>query len=115
MALIVFLPWPTSIYGSLNDGQLTETQGIGLLYWWTLAMISGSSWLIAIHAWRKPELLEESVLLEGRQNSGLKKYRGASFVCAFILIGLASEFSPQLVPYLTLGIIPMDLILRKTN
>ena len=115
MALIVFLPWPTSIYGSLNDGQLTETQGIGLLYWWTLAMISGSSWLIEIHAWRKPELLEESVLLEGRQNSGLKKYRGASFVCAFILIGLASEFSPQLVPYLTLGIIPMDLILRKTN
>ena len=113
MALIVFLPWPTALYGSLNDGQLNEIQGIGLLYWWTLALISGVGWLVAIHAWQKPELLEESVLLERHEGSGLKKYRGASFVSAFLLIGLAAEFSPQLVPYLSLGMIPMDLLLRK--
>ena len=115
MALIVFLPWPTALYGSLNDGQLTEAQGIGLVYWWTLALISGIGWLVAIHAWQKPELLEPSALLEQSENSGLQKYRGASFVSAFLLIGLAAEFSPQLVPYLSLGIIPMDLLLRKRS
>ena len=112
MALIVFLPWPTALYGSLNDGQLVETQGVGLVYWWTLALISGTGWLVAIHAWQKPELLEQSVLLERNENAGLKMYRGASFVTAFFLIGLAAEFSPALVPYLSLGIIPMDLLLR---
>ena len=53
-----------------------------------------------------------SVLLERNENSGLKMYRGASFVTAFFLIGLAAEFSPALVPYLSLGIVPMDLLLR---
>jgi uncharacterized membrane protein len=116
MALIVFLPWPTALYGSLNDGQLVETQGVGLVYWWTLALISGTGWLVARHAWQKPELLEQSVLLERNENIGLKKYRGAGFVTAFFVIGLASEFSPQLVPYLSWIIIPMDLLLRtKTN
>ena len=113
MALIVFLPWPTALYGSLNDGQLTETQGVGLLYWWTLALISGVGWLVAIHAWKNPDLLEESALKERNESSGLKKYRGASFVSVFLLIGLAAEFSPQLVPYLSAGMIPMDLLLRK--
>ncbi len=112
MALIVFLPWPTALYGSLNDDQMIAARGVGLLYWWTLALISGIGWLVAIHAWQKPELLEQSVLIEGRKDSGLKKYRGASFVTAFLLIGLAAEFSPQFVPYLSLGIIPMDLLLR---
>ena len=112
MALIVFLPWPTALYGSLNDDQMIAAGGVGLLYWWTLALISGIGWLVAIHAWQKPELLEQSVLIEGRKDSGLKKYRGASFVTAFLLIGLAAEFSPQFVPYLSLGIIPMDLLLR---
>ena len=60
MALIVFLPWPTALYGSLNDGQMNASKGVGLLYWWTLALISGIGWLIAIHAWEKPELLEQS-------------------------------------------------------
>ncbi|WP_114992705.1 TMEM175 family protein [Synechococcus sp. UW179A] len=115
MALIVFLPWPTALYGSLNDGQLTEPNGIGLFYWWTLALISGIGGLVAIHAWNKPELLEPSVLLERSENSGLKKYRGASFVTAFLLFGLVAEFSPQLVPYLSIGIIPMDLLLRKSS
>ena len=115
MALIVFLPWPTALYGSLNDGQMIASQGVGLLYWWTLALISGIGWLVAIHAWQKPELLEQSVLIEGRKDSGLKRYRGASFVTAFLLIGLAAEFSPQFVPYLSLGIIPMDLLLRKKD
>ena len=112
MALIVFLPWPTALYGSLNDDQMIAARGVGLLYWWTLALISGIGWLVAIHAWQKPELLEQSVLIEGRKDSGLKRYRGASFVTAFLLIGLAAEFSPQFVPYLSLGIIPMDLLLR---
>ena len=116
MALIVFLPWPTALYGSLNDGRLAETQGVGLVYWWTLALISGTGWLVAIHAWQKPELLERSVLINRNANAGPKKYRGASFVSAFFLIGLAAEFSPPLVPYLSLGIIPMDLLLRtRTN
>ena len=75
-------------------------------------MISGIGWLVAIHAERNPELLEESALLKRPQGSGLKRYRGASFVGAFLLIGLAAEFSPELVPYLSLGIIPMDLALR---
>ena len=113
MALIVFLPWPTALYGSLNDGQLTDAQGVGLLYWWTLALISGVGWLVAIHAWKNPDLLEESALTERNESSGLKKYRGASFVFVFLSIGLAAEFSPQLAPYLSAGIIPMDFLLRK--
>ena len=47
MALIVFLPWPTALYGSLNDDQMIAARGVGLLYWWTLALISGIGWLIA--------------------------------------------------------------------
>jgi len=113
MALIVFLPWPTALYGSLNDRQFIEAQGVGLLYWWSLALISGVGWLIEIHAWENPDLLEESALTKRNERSGLKKYRGASFVFLFLLLGLAAESLPQLVPYLIAGIIPMDLLMRK--
>ena len=113
MALIVFLPLPTSLYGTLNDNQTVNSHGIGLLYWWTLAAISGIGWLVARHAWRKPELLEESVVVDRKDKIGFRNHRGVSFFTAFLLIGIAAEFMPQWGPYLGLCIIPMDLILRR--
>ena len=112
MALIVFLPWPTALYGSLNDDSMVNSYGVGLLYWWTLAAISGIGWMVARHALGKPELLDQSFLLDCRDKSALGNHRGASFVTAFLLIGAAAEFFPQWVPYLALCIIPMDLMLR---
>jgi len=110
---IVFFPWPAAMYGSLSTDQFYVSHGVGLFYWWTLAAISGLGWLIARHAWSNPQLLEScvsNVHQKGRVNSSK---RGFGFFSYFLVIGIVSEFVPQLVPYLSLGIIPLSILLKR--
>jgi len=113
MLAIVFFPWPAAMYGSLTTDQFSECRGVSLFYWWTLATISGLGWLIARHAWSNPQLLEScvsNVNQKGRRN-GSK--RGFWFFTYFFVIGIVSEFVPQLAPYLSLGIIPLSILLKR--
>ena len=110
---IVFFPWPAAMYGSLTTDQYTESRGVGLFYWWTLALISGLGWLIARHAWSNPHLLEKCVLNVYKKRSGQSDHRGVSFFVYFLFIGVISEFIPQLVPYLSFGIIPLSILLKR--
>ena len=110
---IVFFPWPAAMYGSLTTDQFTESNGVGLFYWWTLAVISGLGWLIARHAWSNPQLLESGVFnahQKGKRHGGK---RGFGFFSYFLIIGIVSEVVPQLVPYLSLGIIPLNILLKR--
>lgn len=108
---IVFLPWPSAMYGSLSEDQYVSRLGFGLLYWWTLAAISGIGWLIARYAWSKPELLEPSALhdLHCRRRA---TNRGASFFFYLLILGLVSEFIPGFLPYLSIGMIPLSLLMK---
>ena len=107
---IVFFPWPAAMYGSLSNDQFVQSRGVGLFYWWTLAAISGLGWLIARHAWSKPSLLESCVLNLNTERGG---QRGAGFFVYFLVIGVVSEITPQLVPYLSLGIIPLSVLMKR--
>ena len=110
---IVFFPWPAAMYGSLTTDQFSESHGVGLFYWWTLAAISGLGWLIARHAWSNPQLLEScvfNVYQKGRGNGGK---RGLGFFTYFLVIGIVSEVVPQLVPYFLFGIIPLNILLKR--
>ncbi|MCH1403958.1 MAG: DUF1211 domain-containing protein, partial [Candidatus Nanopelagicales bacterium] len=49
LLLIVFLPWPTAMYGEAANDAVAGRGGLGLLYWWTLAAISGLGVWMAIH------------------------------------------------------------------
>ena len=110
---IVFFPWPAAMYGSLTTDQFTDSHGVGLFYWWTLAVISGLGWLIARHAWSNPQLLESCVFNTHQKGRGHGGKRGFGFFCYFLIIGVVSEFVPQLVPYLSLGIIPLNILLKR--
>ena len=110
---IVFFPWPAAMYGSLTTDQFSQSHGVGLFYWWTLAVISGLGWLIARHAWANPQLLESCVLNIHQKGLGNGGKRGFGFFSYFLVIGIVSEFSPQLVPYLSLGLIPLSIILKR--
>ena len=110
---IVFFPWPAAMYGSLTTDQFSESHGVGLLYWWTLAAISGLGWLIARHAWSNPQLLESCVFNINQKGRGNGGKRGFGFFTYFLVIGIVSEFVPQLVPYFSFGIIPLSILLKR--
>ena len=110
---IVFFPWPAAMYGSLTTDQFSESHGVGLLYWWTLAAISGLGWLIARHAWSNPQLLESCVFNINQKGRGNGGKRGFGFFTYFLVIGIVSEFIPQLVPYFLVGIIPLNILLKR--
>ena len=109
---IVFFPWPAAMYGSLTSEEFAESHGVGLLYWWTLAAISGLGCLIARHAWHNPHLLESCVRDIHDKRNGYGAQRGVGFFIYFLVIGVVSEFAPQFAPYLMFGIIPINLLLK---
>ena len=110
---IVFFPWPAAMYGSLTTDQFAQSHGVGLFYWWTLAAISGLGWLIARHSWSNPHLLERCVVDFHHKPVNKASQRGFGFFIYFLSIGIISEFAPQLVPYLSLGIIPLNFLLKR--
>jgi len=113
LAAIVFLPWPTSMYGNAVNDQVVGPGGVGLLYWWTLALISGLGSLIAIHASRHPELLEPDArgIFAARQRG--RQAIGALFFVSFVMVGVFSEFEPAIAPYLAFLLIPAGVLVRR--
>ncbi|MFL0769645.1 MAG: TMEM175 family protein [Prochlorococcus sp.] len=111
---IVFLPWPAAMYGSAPRSDLIPgIGGVGLLYWWTMAWISGIGWLIARHAWKTPQLLEEAANKQHKESWELGRIRGAAFFLYFFVMGIASEFAPGFAEYLALGLIPLSMAIKR--
>ena len=115
LLLIVFLPWPTAMYGNAVNDQVIGSGGVGLLYWWTLAAISGLGSLIALHAGRTPELLEPDARAESHLYRSIRRWTGLSFFVAFASIGILSEFLPGVSPYVALLLIPLNHYLRRRS
>ncbi len=113
LLLIVFLPWPTSMYGNAVNDQVIGPGGVGLLYWWTLAAISGLGSLIAFHAGRTPNLLEPDARYDEGQYRSTRRLTGSVFFLAFFGIGILSEFFPVVSPYLALLLIPINAFVRR--
>jgi len=113
LILIVFLPWPTSMYGNAVNDQVIGAGGVGLLYWWTLAAISGIGSLIAVHAWRNPSLLEPGAYERHRSRRLAARLSGLVFFLAFVAIGVVSEFSPSIAPYLAFLLFPINALLAR--
>lgn len=116
MAAIVFLPWPTAMYGTAHGNDTLGGGGVGLLYWFNLAVISLLGNLIARHARRHPELLEPGALERGWLVGGtLTQYRGAIFAAYFLFVGVMTEFFPSWASWLALGLIPLGRIINRTS
>ena len=114
LILVVFLPWPTAMYGTASNDAVAGADGVGLLYWWTLAAISGVGSLIAGHARRTPSLLEpgEAEFIEATHVAN--RWRGIIFFSAFVLIGVVSEFMPGIAAYLAFALVPANIIVTRT-
>lgn len=116
MAAIVFLPWPSAMYGeAAGDGALGPG-GVGLLYWLNLAVISLLGNLIANHARRHPELLQAGALERGwLAGSTLEHYRGAIFAAGFAVIGVMTIFFPSWSSWLALVLIPLGRLISRST
>ena len=118
LILVVFLPWPTAMYGNASNEAVAGADGVGLFYWWTLAAISGVGSLIAAHARRTPSLLEPGDAERVEAAHVANRWRGIVFFGAFVLIGVVSEFLPTIAPYLAIGLVPANFAIsrfRKTS
>lgn len=115
LVAIVFLPWPTAMYGDAVNEQVIGAGGVGLLYWWNLALISGLGSLIAIHAWRHPELLEPGAAERLQSPRSVNRWIGWLYFTSFIAIGIVSEFLPAIAPYLAILLLPLNRILRSRH
>lgn len=112
LVAIVFLPWPTAMYGEAVNTQVVGPGGVGLLYWWNLALISGLGSLIALHAWRNPQLLEPGVLERRKRSRQVNRVVGVVYFSMFVMIGIVSEFLPSVAAYLALTLIPINYYFR---
>ena len=113
LLLIVFLPWPTAMYGDEANSAVAGRGGLGLLYWWTLAAISGLGIWMAIHARRHEDLLaaDERDHADDRDRQGL--VRGYVFFASFVIVGLFSFFQPSLAPIVFLGAFPAVAVANR--
>ena len=118
LATIAFLPVTSALYGEGDspggtwDGN--RLTGSGLLYWFSLAAISGLGTVMAWHVRRHRDLIDPEIarpiLLTGDWRA---RYRGVAFAAFFILIGLVSQFAPDVARWLPLGLIPLTVVMRR--
>jgi uncharacterized membrane protein len=112
---IVFLPWPSALYGEGNGIASTpgdgsgDIAGAGMLYWLTLALISFSGGLIGLHLRSHPELLEPDAV-DSPQHSPL---RGFVFSAAFIVIGVITLVPSVISSWAPFLLIPVGIIVRR--
>lgn len=110
---IVFLPWPTSMYGNAVNDQVVGPGGVGLLYWWNLAAISGLVTLISVQATRNPSLLDPDAWERLKAQQPARPVVGVTVFAVLLGIGVISEFAPSVAPYLALLLIPITALLRR--
>lgn len=112
---IVFLPWPSALYGEGNGIASTQGDGsgniagAGLLYWFTLAVISFSGSLIGLHLRSRPELLEP----DDRNPSQHSPLRGFVFSAAFIVIGLITLMPSVISSWAPFALIPVGILVSR--
>ena len=113
LLLIVFLPWPTAMYGEAANDAVAGRGGLGLLYWWTLAAISGLGVWMAMHARRRVDLLaaDERDQEGDRDTRGL--VRGYVLFASFAFVGLFSIFQPSWAPLVFLGAFPAVAVANR--
>jgi len=113
LLLIVFLPWPTAMYGEAANDAVAGRGGLGLLYWWTLAAISGLGVWMAIHARRHVDLLavDERDREDDRDTRGL--VRGYVLLGSFVIVGLVSMLQPSWAPLVFLGAFPAVAVANR--
>ena len=113
LLLIVFLPWPTAMYGEAANDAVAGRGGLGLLYWWTLATISGLGVWMAIHARRHVDLLavDERDREDDRDTRGL--VRGYVLFGSFVIVGLVSILQPSWAPLVFLGAFPAVAVANR--
>ena len=113
---IVVLPWTSTLFGEGIAGNVRQWSGgqglggAGLLYWGTLAVISGVTGLMNRHLRNHPELVEQpdDVLYDGR-------LRGILYTSIFAAIGIISLFAPALSWWLPLSLFPLGVILGRVD
>lgn len=117
---IVFLPWPSALYGEgfgVASTDMTGSQGAGgagLLYWGNLAVISLTASMITTYVLKHPHLIDtdsDDVFALKRRG----QWRGYIFGVYFIIIGVLSLFIPAIASWLALGIIPLTILLERIS
>ena len=112
---IVFLPWPSALYGEGNGIASThgdgsgDIAGAGMLYWLTLAVISFSGSLIGLHLRSRPELLEP----DDRNPPQHSPLRGFVFSAAFIVIGLITLMPSVIASWAPFFLIPVGIVVGR--
>lgn len=100
LALLVVLPWATSMFGAAGNSLYQGGEGLagtGLFYWGLMSALSAITAIIVWHAARVPGLLEE-----GEAPSPV---RGLIFAAAFLVIGIASVFWPLVAAFLPISFV----------
>jgi uncharacterized membrane protein len=110
---IVFLPWPSALYGEgtgVGPGGSggSDLSGAALLYWGTLAVISFSGGLISLRVQSHPELIDPKYANEAHTPT-----RGFVFAAMFLVIGIVSVFAPSVAAWLPLALIPAGIMIRR--
>lgn len=110
---IVFLPWPSALYGEgtgVGPGGSSggDLSGAALLYWGTLAVISFTGSLISLRVGSHPELIDPEYADEAHTPA-----RGFVFAAMFLLIGVVSLASGEVASWLPLALIPAGFAIRK--
>ena len=120
LAGICFLPWPSSLYGESfawggDSNEATHGGGSGVLYWSTLALVSGLAFVMAWHAQHSPGLLEPKVREAKLRAGGAAHYRGLVFAVIFLMIAVVSAFSQAIASYLPILLIPASIFARSSS
>ena len=108
LVTIVLLPWVSAMFGESSWGRTS----VGLLYWGTMAAIALLVSLLGWHLRRHPELLADDAPRLSAEASRMAALRGPVLGLYFLLIGVASVFTPAVASWLPLGIIPLSIWLR---
>ena len=116
VAVIVFLPVSSTLYGEGRDGGTSwsagNLNGASLLYWLSLASISGIGTIIGWHVRRNPQLMDPRVRAHAEASDWRARYRGIAYSSYFILIGVVSTFAPEVAAWMPIGIIPLGRVMR---
>lgn len=114
LALIVLLPWFSSMYGESqvfsDAGTQGDALGVGMLYWCTLAAIS----MVGAAMGRRLRTRADLRIAEDddRYNDRWAQLRGPVLAVYFVFIGLVSVVTPAAASWLPFGIIPLSIWLR---
>ncbi len=116
LAAIVLLPWFSTLFGTsewIGDGE--PYQGVGLLYWGTLALLSFLGWGMSRRLRHHPALLLDPDGAAARSSERRGELRGLVFGGYFLLIGVMTLIAPPVASWLPFGIIVLSIWLGSAR